>query len=127
MRAYSHGILHVNIPYNAHAGAGQLTMEVLDPEDHVVGRTQSDTHTADVKLQGAVAIEDLVWYRLRYRAGSVERTESIAQILRTPVIHVLGQQSYLAGWKSAAVTGGGDRTRRTSRDPRGQFCCGLKW
>ena len=31
---YTRGVLHVTIPYHApHAGAGQLTVEVLDPED----------------------------------------------------------------------------------------------
>src|SRR5579859_3578172 len=43
---YSHGVLHVNIPYRApHAGAGQLTVEVLDPEDQVLG---SATRRVDV-------------------------------------------------------------------------------
>src|SRR5690348_1405706 len=32
----SHGVLHVNIPYQArHSGAGRLTVEVLDPDDGV--------------------------------------------------------------------------------------------
>jgi len=39
---YSHGVLYVTIPYRAtHAGAGQLTMEVVDPEDKVLGRAEA--------------------------------------------------------------------------------------
>ena len=35
---YLHGVLHVSIPYNApRTGEGDLTVEVLDPEDGVVG------------------------------------------------------------------------------------------
>ena len=38
---YSQGTLHVTIPYAAgHAGSGTLAVEVLDPEDRVVGRTE---------------------------------------------------------------------------------------
>src|SRR5258706_13536466 len=38
---YSHGALRVVIPFHApHAGAGRLTLEVLDPEDQVVGRSE---------------------------------------------------------------------------------------
>ena len=35
------------------------------------------------------------------RARRIEGTESISQILRTPVIHILGQQSYLTGGQAA--------------------------
>ncbi len=36
---YLHGVLHVSIPYSApRSGEGDLTVEVLDPEDHTVGR-----------------------------------------------------------------------------------------
>src|SRR5437899_1623116 len=38
---YSHGILRATIPYVApHAGAGRLTLEVLDPEDQIQGRIE---------------------------------------------------------------------------------------
>ena len=53
-------------------------------------------------------MDDLVWHRVRYRfeydddkSAGLEGTESISQILRTPVIHILGQQSYLAGGRAA--------------------------
>ncbi len=117
---YSHGVLHLTIPYRApHAGAGQLTVEVLDPEDQVLGRSERHVDVADRKgswqedltLMKAVGIDDLVWHRVRYRFtysdpkdAAIEGTESISQILRTPVIHILGQQSYLTGGQAAVRT-----------------------
>jgi uncharacterized protein YfaS (alpha-2-macroglobulin family) len=117
---YVHGRVSVTIPYRAeNAGPGRLTLEILDPEDHVVAETTRDTqvnegngrwHT-ELQLAKVMPIEDLVWHRLRYRfeydhpandAGApIEGTESISQILRTPVVHILGQQAYLAGSQAA--------------------------
>ncbi len=113
----SRGALHVTIPYHAdHDGAGQLTLEVLDPEDQVVVRTQRHVEASagqghwqeDLKLEKPVPIESLVWHRLRYRFtfsdgknDALEATESISQILRMPVVHILGQQSYLSGGPAA--------------------------
>jgi A-macroglobulin TED domain/Alpha-2-macroglobulin family/MG2 domain/Carboxypeptidase regulatory-like domain/A-macroglobulin receptor binding domain/Alpha-2-macroglobulin bait region domain/Macroglobulin domain MG3 len=117
---YTHGRVNLTIPYHAGmTGMGQLRLEILDPEDHVVAETSRDTRVdegdgrwhADLQLAKMMPIEDLVWHRLRYRfefdhpaehAGTpIEGTESISQILRTPVIHILGQQSYLTGSQAA--------------------------
>jgi uncharacterized protein YfaS (alpha-2-macroglobulin family) len=114
---YTHGVLHVAIPYHAtHAGAGQLTVEVLDPEDQVLGRVQQRVEVAEgkgrwqeeIKLDRPLPLDDLVWDRMRYRfeysdgkEAALEGTESIAQILRMPVVHILGQQSYLTGGQAA--------------------------
>jgi len=61
-----------------------------------------------IKLEKALPLDDLVWHRVRYRfeyddkqTAALEGTESISQILRTPVIHILGQQSYLSGGAAA--------------------------
>ncbi len=118
---YVQGRVSVTIPYRAEtAGAGRLTLEILDPEDHVIAQSTRDTqvnegkgrwHT-DLALAKILPIEDLVWHRLRYRfeyalptngadSESIEGTESISQILRTPVVHILGQQSYLTGSHAA--------------------------
>ena len=110
---YSQGVLHVSLPYrDAHPGKGRLTIEVLDPEEKVLARAQhsaeiADAHGSwreDIKLDHPMAVEDLVWHRVRYRFAydeadhpSLEDTESISQILRTPVVHILGQQAYLSG------------------------------
>lgn len=114
---YSHGILYVAIPYNAeHGGAGRLTLEVLDPDDAVLGRYEHAEEISkgagrwqeQIKLEKPLALADLVWHRLRYRfayddqnAAELEGTESISQILRTPVVHILGQQAYLSGGPAA--------------------------
>ena len=114
---YAHGVLRVTIPYRDVAtGAGQLTLQLLDPEDHVVGRTERRLKTEtssgrwkeEIHLEKPLPVEDLVWHRVRYRfeydarkVAALEGTESLSQILRRPVIHILGQQSYLAGGQAA--------------------------
>src|SRR5882762_2888005 len=114
---YSRGVLHVSIPYHAeHAGGGKLTVEVLDPEDKVLGRAETQAAIGegygrwqeDIRLDKVLGVDDLVWHRVRYRyeydggkATAIEGTESISQILRTPVVHILGQQAYLSGGAAA--------------------------
>src|SRR5215831_11937290 len=113
----SHGTLHLSIPYKAdRPGAGQLTIEVLDPEDVVLGRADLDAIAVqgqgrwleEIKLAKPVPVDELVWHRLRYRfeyadgrTTALEGTDSISQILRMPVVHILGQQSYLSGGPAA--------------------------
>jgi uncharacterized protein YfaS (alpha-2-macroglobulin family) len=115
---YTHGVLRVSIPYSApRSGDGDLTIEVLDPEDAVVGSV--DRHVSvdsgrgvreqDVAIRGALPANDLVWHRLRYSfrydgdsSDAFAGLTSLSRILRRPVVHVLGQQSYLSG-SAAAV------------------------
>ena len=114
---HSRGVLYVTIPYQAgHSGTGRLKVEVLDPEDKVLGYAEHHIETVagkgrwqqEIKFQKPLAYEDLVWQRLRYhfeysdrKDEALEGTEAIAQILRTPVVHILGQQSYLSGAEAA--------------------------
>ncbi len=114
---YAHGVLRATIPYDRQrAGADRLVVEILNPEDEVVGRAArvraegdgSGAWQVEVHLAKPLAVEDLVWHRLRYRiteAGAkepaVEGVESISQILRRPVLHIVGQRSYLAGAEAA--------------------------
>src|SRR6266436_73260 len=114
---YTRGVLHVTIPYRAvHSGDGKLTVEVLDPEDKVLGRAETQVALGegygrwqeDIRLDKALGVDDLVWHRVRYRyvyddqkGAALEGTESISQILRTPVVHILGQQAYLSGGPAA--------------------------
>ena len=62
---YSHGAMHVTIPYQSlHPGEGQLEVEVLDPEDQIVGHSEQRVAAsegkgwwqADLKLTKVVAI-----------------------------------------------------------------------
>ena len=114
---YSQGLLRVTIPYHAlHAGAGEFSVEVLNPEDQILGHANQRAEVTDrrgqleaeIKLEKPLAVDDLVWHRVRYRfeyddtkTPAVEGTESISQILRRPVVHILGQQSYIAGGQAA--------------------------
>ncbi|HSZ00403.1 MAG TPA: MG2 domain-containing protein [Terriglobales bacterium] len=114
---YSQGMLRLTIPYQAlHPGAGQFTVEVLNPEDQAIGHTEQQLKItarrgqlqSEVRLERPLAIDDLVWHRVRYRfeyddskKPELEGTESISQILSRPVIHILGQQSYIAGAQAA--------------------------
>ncbi len=114
---FTHGVLSVAIPYReARPGSGKLIAEIIDPEDHILGRTarpltitQADgnwqqTITADK----SVSFDDIVWQRLRYRfeyddkrTPAITGVESISRILRRPVVHLIGQTEYLAGSDAA--------------------------
>src|ERR1700741_4079718 len=114
---YTHGNLSVTIPYRAtRSGSGRLVAEIIDPEDHVLGRVEhsADIGTGDsswqqvIKPEKPIPFEDIVWQRLRYRfeyadnqAGAIEGIEPISQILRRPVVHILGETEYLAGSHAA--------------------------
>ena len=114
---YSHGVLRVVIPFRAvQAGAGRLRVEVLDPENHVIGRTERPAETArgasrfraEMKLDKPVPLDELVWHRVRYefryddpKVKTLEGVDAISDILRLPVLRVLGQRTYLAGSKAA--------------------------
>jgi len=113
----SRGILHVSIPFHAdHAGRGVLTIEVLDPEDEVLGHLERRTEVAsgqgrwleEIKLDHPMPLDAVVWQRVRYRfiyddgaVAAIEGRDSISQVLRMPVVHILGQQSYLSGAEAA--------------------------
>jgi len=110
---YVHGVVHAVVPYNApRNGSGDLTVEVLDPEDRVVAGVDTPVYVRagrgfreqDLALRNALPVDDLVWHRLRYRFAyadgrnaALEGIVSISEILRLPVMHILGQQSYLSG------------------------------
>ncbi len=115
--AYRDGVLSVSIPYDAtRAGAGTLTLEVLDPEDRMVGRVERRVTASpgqllwkqDLRLTKALALDDLIWHRLRYEfvrdgdeAVAFNGIGSLSMLLRRPIVHVLGQTSYLSGGTAA--------------------------
>ena len=112
---YTRGALSVTIPYHSlRSGSGRLVAEVLDPEDHVLGRAERTVEAArgGGSWQPVIQLEkpfaDIVWQRLRYRfeyagnqTGVIEGIEPISQILRRPVVHILGQTEYLTGSRAA--------------------------
>jgi uncharacterized protein YfaS (alpha-2-macroglobulin family) len=111
--SYSHGTLYVSISSQGlHAGEGQLVVEVLNPEDKVLGRSERLASVgalkSEVRLEKPLALDDLVWQRIRYRFAyrgqtgvALQGIESISNVLRRPVLHILGQQTYLAGGPAA--------------------------
>ncbi len=114
---YTHGVLRVSIPYVApRTGEGNLLVEVLDPEDrpavridkHADANAGQGFWNRELVLPESLPFDEMVWHRLRYRftyaqenAAPIEGVTSISRILRQPVVHVLGQQSYLSGGVAA--------------------------
>lgn len=95
---YSGGALSLTIPYHApRAGRGRMFVEILDPEDRVLGSAVRNTEVGhgdgqlqqEINLDKPLPIEGLVWDRIRYRfeyhaesGVAFEGTRSISQILR---------------------------------------------
>jgi uncharacterized protein YfaS (alpha-2-macroglobulin family) len=114
---YMHGSLSITIPYHSvREGSGRLITEILDPEDHVLGRVERNVNIANgdgswqeiITPAKPIAFEDIVWQRMRYRFDyigdklpAIEGIESISQILHRPVVHIIGQTQYLAGSQAA--------------------------
>jgi uncharacterized protein YfaS (alpha-2-macroglobulin family) len=114
---YTRGTLSVTIPFHApRPGSGHLTADILDPEDHVLGSAEQSpqlskgdgTWRIDIALRKPLPLDDLVWDRVRYRyeysgesTAAIEGIQSISQILRRPVVHILAQKSYIAGAPAA--------------------------
>lgn len=114
---YSRGNLAVTIPYySSRRSTGKLVAEILDPEDHVLGRSERDVEVArgdgswqqSITPRQSIPFNDLVWQRIRYRFDykdgaepAIEGIESVSEILRRPVVHVLGQSEYLTGSQAA--------------------------
>src|ERR1039458_4518874 len=73
---YSQGALHVAIPYAAgHAGTGTLAVEVLDPEDRVVG-------------VGTVALFGLLFYGVGYLAENLAHEATDDALLDANIISI---------------------------------------
>ncbi len=114
---YTHSELSLTIPYHStRTGPGTLTVELLNPEDKLLGRTERDLETRSgdsawniaVSSAEPISFDDLVWERVRYRyvytgetAPAFEAVRSVSEILRRPVVRILGQSAYLAGGDAA--------------------------
>ena len=114
---YAHNALALTVPYEAERdGDAELTAEVLNPEDRVMGRTVhrervargSAVWNAEISLAEKMPLDELVWQRVRFKLQfvgeqqpAVEEIRSVSEILRRPVMRILAQRSYIAGAKAA--------------------------
>jgi hypothetical protein len=114
---FTHGALSVVIPYHGvRPGSGRLIAEIVDPEEHVLGRAERPVEIVQgdgiwqqsIAAAKPIAFEDLVWQRVRYRfeysdkeIPAITGVESISSILRRPVVRILGQTEFLAGSNAA--------------------------
>jgi len=114
---YTHNELTLTIPYHqARSGPGTLSVELLNPENKLLGRTEryietkpgDGTWTIALTPAEPLPFDDLVWERVRYRyvyagetAPAFEQIRSVSEILRRPVVRLLGQSVYLAGGDAA--------------------------
>jgi A-macroglobulin TED domain/Alpha-2-macroglobulin family/A-macroglobulin receptor binding domain/MG2 domain/Carboxypeptidase regulatory-like domain/Alpha-2-macroglobulin bait region domain len=114
---YRQGKLSVTIPYQSpREGSGKLTVEVLDPEDHSLGRVERNVEVRKgsgdfqetIAFTQPVSFDEVLWQRLRYRfefddntLPVIEGIESVSQIISRPVLHVLGDNDYIAGSQAA--------------------------
>lgn len=114
---YEHGNLSLQIPFHSpRIGFGRLFVEILDPENHLLGHSERSTEMTGkdgawlekIALETPLPLEDLLWERIRYRFiydgdrdPAYEGTESISRILVRPVVRIIGQKSYLAGSEAA--------------------------
>src|SRR5690348_3083937 len=72
---YAHNTLSFTVPYEAaHAGEAELRLQVLNPEDRVVGQAEQRTHVAQgagvwnakVELREPMPLDELIWHRMRF-------------------------------------------------------------
>jgi uncharacterized protein YfaS (alpha-2-macroglobulin family) len=114
---YTHNQLALSIPYHsARSGSGKLLVELLSPEDKVLGSAEREaqtidgdgTWTLDLAPAQPLPFDDLVWERIRYRyvytgdtVPAFEQIRSVSEILRRPTIHILAQSAYVAGSQAA--------------------------
>jgi hypothetical protein len=108
---YRNGSLEVSIPYNdGLMHGGSFNVEVVDPNDSLVGKLQSPVSTSNgpgpwrvtIPLDNKVALEDLAWDRLKIDAGEESTIVSLSEILHLPVVRIFAQRSY-AGGSAASV------------------------
>jgi uncharacterized protein YfaS (alpha-2-macroglobulin family) len=109
--------LAFSVPYEAaHSGEAELKLELLSPEDHVLGEVKrhkrategSAVWNARMVLGERMTLDELVWQRVRFTlryenqtAPDLEEIRSLSEILERPVLRVLGQRSYIAGAPAA--------------------------
>jgi uncharacterized protein YfaS (alpha-2-macroglobulin family) len=115
--AYVHNALSLTIRYDAaRDGEAELGVDVLSPEDEVLGSATKTLQVAqgsavwnpEVRLAQTLPLDEVIWQRVRFTlryAGAarpdVVQVRSISTILSRPVLHILGQKWYIAGSQAA--------------------------
>jgi uncharacterized protein YfaS (alpha-2-macroglobulin family) len=106
-----------SVPYEAaHSGEAELKLELLNPEDHVLGEVKSRKRLSEgiavwnarMVLGERMTLDELMWQRVRFTlryenqtSPDLEEIRSLSEILERPVLRVLGQRSYIAGASAA--------------------------
>ena len=114
---YFRDALAFSVPYEAaHSGEAELKLELLSPEDHVLGEVKrhkrvtegSAVWNARMFLGERMPLDELVWQRMRFTlryenqtSPDLEEIRSLSEILERPMLRVLGQRSYIAGAPAA--------------------------
>jgi hypothetical protein len=114
---YFRDALAFSVPYEAaHSGEAELKLELLSPEDQVLGEVKrhkrvtegSAVWNARMVLGERMTLDELVWQRVRFTlryenqtSPDLEEIRSVSEILERPVLRVLGQRSYIAGAPAA--------------------------
>ncbi len=114
---YFRDALAFSVPYEAaHTGEAELKLELLSPEDHVLGEVKrlkrviegSAIWKARIVPGERMTLDELVWQRVRFTlryenqtTPDMEEILSLSEILERPVLRVLGQRSYIAGAPAA--------------------------
>ncbi|SNT42236.1 Alpha-2-macroglobulin family N-terminal region [Granulicella rosea] len=112
-----HRTLALEIPYHGQrSGQGRLTVELLSPEDEVLAHSERPVNATqgeglwrmELSPAAPISFEELVWERVRYRfrydgeaAPAIEQVQPVGDILRRPVMRILGQGAYLSGAQAA--------------------------
>src|SRR3954462_8950837 len=106
-----------SVPYEAaHSGEAELKLELLNPEDHVLGEVKSRKRLSEgiavwnarMVLGERMTLDELMSQRVRFTlryenqtSPDLEEIRSLSEILERPVLRVLGQRSYIAGASAA--------------------------
>jgi uncharacterized protein YfaS (alpha-2-macroglobulin family) len=107
---YRDGALHINVPYDERIARDHtLRVEILDPTDKPVAQyAQNAARARDaaswhvtLPIDTSIALEDLVWHRLRIGSGDNARVVSLSEILRLPVVRIFAQRAYAAGARAS--------------------------
>src|SRR6202167_2946749 len=135
---YFRDALTFSAPYEAaHSGEAELKLELLTPEDHVIGEVKrhkrvtegSAVWNARMVLGEQMTLDELVWQRVRFTlryenqtSPDLDEIRSLSEILERPVLRVLGERWYIAGAPAAmrVIVTGSDTGERAAVVKRGR-------